>query len=132
MKFEPVSDCFQLSLVLQNGKAEIPLLLEARMLFPTSLSVPGVVFPPAEHLQVLPKASLGSTGSVLPSAGRAGVGICAEGQNQEFSIVSQCSGRPLLIPQWLFDTGCCTNELKFRGNLIICFLIRSRSFKSTP
>lgn len=37
-------------------KAEIPPLLEAGMLFPSPLSVPGLVFAPAEHLQVLPKA----------------------------------------------------------------------------
>lgn len=81
MKSEPLSDGFQLSLVLQSGKADLPLLLEAGMLFPSSLSVSGVVFPPAEHLQVLPTAPPGSSSSGLPSAGRGGLGICAGGQN---------------------------------------------------
>lgn len=66
---EPLSDGFQLSLVLQNGSAEIPLLLEAGMLLPTSLAGAGIVFPPAEHLQLLPRAPLGSTSSGLHQQG---------------------------------------------------------------
>lgn len=132
MKSELLSDGFQLSLLLQNGNADLPLLLGAGMLFPSSLSVSGIVFLPAEQLQVLPKAPLGPTSSGLPSAGRGGLGICAEDQNWEFSVISQCSGWPLLIPQWLFDTGWSINELKCCGNLVICFLMRSHSFKSTP
>lgn len=80
-----------------------------------------------------PQSPLSSPSSALPAAGRTGLEIGAEGQNQEFSIVSQCSARPLLIPLWLFRVFCWgTNELKCCGNLIICFLIKCHSFKSTP
>lgn len=44
VKSELLTDGFQLSLVLQDGHADIPLLLGAQMLLPTFISVAGLCF----------------------------------------------------------------------------------------
>lgn len=73
MKLEPLPGGSQLCLVLQNGDAEIPLLLEVLMLLPGSLSGLGLCFLQLqvlpEQFQGLPKAPLGSTSTICHQQG---------------------------------------------------------------